>query len=78
MVFYFNYRGKNLKEKEIKKQTLSQLVEFVGSAKGKFSENLIQEVTRMVGINIFGELVSAPSESKLLEVFIVDVDANED
>ena len=48
------------------------------SAKGKFFENLIQEVTGMVGINIFGELVSAPSESKLLEVFIVDVDVDED
>ena len=57
---------------------LHQLVEFVGSTKGKFSENLIQEVTRTVGINIFGELVSAPSESKLLEVFIVDVDVDED
>ena len=78
LVFDFNYSGKNLKEKEIKRQTLSQLVEFVGSANGKFSENLIQEVTRMVGINILGELVSAPSESKLFEVFIVDVDVEED
>ena len=32
----------------------------------------------MAGINIFRELVSAPSESKLLEVFNVDVDEDVD
>ena len=32
----------------------------------------------MVGINIFAELVWAVSESKLLKVFIVDVDVDED
>ena len=32
LVFDFNCSGKNLKEKEIKRQTLSHLVEFVGSA----------------------------------------------
>ena len=31
-----------------------------------------------LGTNIFGELVSAPSESKILEVFIVDVNVDED
>ena len=31
----------------------------------------------MAGINTFRELVLAPSESKLLEVFNVDVDENE-
>ena len=32
----------------------------------------------MAGINIFRELVSAPNESKLLEVFNVDVDVDVD
>ena len=74
LVFDFNDSGKNLKEKEIKRQTLLELVEFVGAANGKFSENVIQEVTRMVGINIFRALVSAPRENKVLEAFDVDED----
>ena len=74
LVFDFNDSGKNLKEKEIKRQTLLELVEFVGAANGKFSENVIQEVTRMVGINIFRALVSAPRENKVPEAFDVDED----
>ena len=74
LVFDFNDSGKNLKEKEIKRLTLLELVEFVGAANGKFSENVIQEVNRMVGINIFRALVSVPRENKVPEAFDVDED----
>uniref|UniRef100_A0A1J3G122 Serine/threonine protein phosphatase 2A regulatory subunit n=1 Tax=Noccaea caerulescens TaxID=107243 RepID=A0A1J3G122_NOCCA len=44
----------NLKEKEIKRQTLLEVVDYViSSGNGKFPEQVIQEATKMISANLF-------------------------
>lgn len=69
VVFDFTDPTKNLKEKEIKRQTLVELVDYVTSANGKFTETVMQEIIKMVSINLFRTLTSAPRENKVLEAF---------
>lgn len=65
--FDFTDPTKNLKEKEIKRQTLLELVEYLTSASGKFSENVMQESVKMVSANIFREFTPQPRENKLVD-----------
>ncbi|KAH0850140.1 hypothetical protein HID58_095766 [Brassica napus] len=58
---------KNIKEKDIKRQTLLELVDYVNSANGKFSEGSVQEVVRMVSANIFRTLNPQPRENKVID-----------
>ncbi|KAL2559908.1 Serine/threonine protein phosphatase 2A 57 kDa regulatory subunit B' theta isoform [Forsythia ovata] len=58
---------KNLREKEIKRQTLMELVEYVTSANVKFTELELQEVINMVSMNIFREFTPQPRENKILD-----------
>ncbi|KAG6525667.1 serine/threonine protein phosphatase 2A 57 kDa regulatory subunit B' theta isoform-like [Zingiber officinale] len=67
VVFDFTDPTKNLKEKDIKQQTLLELVDYVASASGKFPENVMQEITKMVSINLFRTLTSPHRESMILE-----------
>ena len=69
VVFDFTDPTKNLKEKEIKRQTLVELVDYVTSANGKFTENVMQEIIKMVSVNLFRTLTSPPRENKVLEAF---------
>ncbi|KAG2714749.1 hypothetical protein I3843_03G046200 [Carya illinoinensis] len=69
VVFDFTDPTKDLKEKDIKRQTLVELVDYVASANGKFSENVMQEIIKMVSINLFRTLTSPPRENKVLEAF---------
>ncbi|XP_026662747.1 serine/threonine protein phosphatase 2A 59 kDa regulatory subunit B' eta isoform-like isoform X2 [Phoenix dactylifera] len=69
VVFDFTDPTKNLREKDIKRQTLLELVDYVTSANGKFPENVIQETIRMVSINLFRALTSPSRENKVLEAF---------
>ncbi|KAJ4843735.1 hypothetical protein Tsubulata_031481 [Turnera subulata] len=69
MVFDFTDPTKNLKEKEIKRQTLLELVDYVTSASGKFTETITQEVIKMVSANLFRPLTPQPRENKVLEAF---------
>ncbi|KAL0327338.1 UNVERIFIED_CONTAM: Serine/threonine protein phosphatase 2A regulatory subunit B' eta isoform [Sesamum angustifolium] len=48
VAFDFTDPTKNVKEKEIKRQTLLELVEYVTSASGKFTEMVMQEVVKMI------------------------------
>ncbi|KAH0921418.1 hypothetical protein HID58_021436 [Brassica napus] len=57
----------NVKEKEIKRQTLLELVDYVATANGKFSESVIQEAVRMVSVNIFRTLNPQPRENKVID-----------
>nr|CAD1837056.1 unnamed protein product [Ananas comosus var. bracteatus] len=68
-VFDFTDPTKNLKEKEVKRQTLSELVEYVASVNGKFTEIAMLEITKMVSINLFRSLTSPPRENKAIEGF---------
>lgn len=69
VVFDFTDPRKNVKEKEIKRQTLLELVDYVTSANGKFTENMMQEIRKMVSINLFRAFSSPPHESKILEAY---------
>lgn len=74
VVFDFTDSTKNPKEKEVKRQTLLELVDYVSSVNGKFTESTMQEITKMVSINLFRTLTSPPRENKILEAFDVEED----
>ncbi|KAJ0256921.1 Serine/threonine protein phosphatase 2A 57 kDa regulatory subunit B' theta isoform [Hirschfeldia incana] len=67
VLFDFSDPTKNVKEKEIKRQTLLELVDYVATANGKFSESVIQEAVRMVSVNIFRTLNPQPRENKVID-----------
>ncbi|KAL8248674.1 hypothetical protein R6Q59_005542 [Mikania micrantha] len=69
IVFDFTDPTKNLKEKEIKRQMLVELVDYVTSANGKFPEIVMQEIVKMVSVNIFRRLTPQPRDNKVLETF---------
>ncbi|KAJ4915663.1 Serine/threonine protein phosphatase 2A 57 kDa regulatory subunit B' theta isoform [Raphanus sativus] len=67
VLFDFSDPTKCVKEKEIKRQTLLELVDYVATANGKFSEAVIQEAVRMVSVNIFRTLNPQPRENKVID-----------
>ncbi|KAJ1401995.1 Protein phosphatase 2A, regulatory B subunit, B56 [Sesbania bispinosa] len=67
VVFDFTDPAKHSREKEIKRQALVELVDHVTSANAKFSETVIQEVVRMVSVNIFRTLSPQPRDNKLVD-----------
>lgn len=69
IVFDFIDPTKNLKEKEIKRQTLAELVDYITSANTKFTEGVMQEVVKMVSANLFREFTPQPCRNKVLESF---------
>ncbi|KAL8193559.1 hypothetical protein R6Q57_026694 [Mikania cordata] len=69
VVFDFTDLTTNLKEKEIKRQILVELVDYIPSANGKFSETVMLEVVKMVSANIFRRLTPQPRDNKMLETF---------
>ncbi|CAI0407651.1 unnamed protein product [Linum tenue] len=54
--FDFGDTLKSVREKEIKRQTLLELVDFIQSGSGKINENCQEEMIRMVSVNIFRSL----------------------
>lgn len=69
VVFDFTDPTRNVNEKEIKRKTLLELVEYVTSVNGKFTEVVMQEVIKMVSGNLFRSLNPQPRENKVLEAF---------
>ncbi|XP_048232996.1 serine/threonine protein phosphatase 2A 59 kDa regulatory subunit B' eta isoform isoform X2 [Ricinus communis] len=69
VLFDFTDPTKNLKEKDIKRQTLVELVDYVTSANGKITETVMQEAIKMVSSNLFRPLTAQPRENKVLEAF---------
>ncbi|TKY59852.1 Serine/threonine protein phosphatase 2A 59 kDa regulatory subunit B' eta isoform [Spatholobus suberectus] len=72
VVFDFTDSTKNIKEKEIKRQTLLEVVEYVTSANGKFTETVMEEAIKMVSANLFRSLNPQPRENGVLEAFDVE------
>ncbi|XP_050119533.1 serine/threonine protein phosphatase 2A 57 kDa regulatory subunit B' theta isoform-like [Malus sylvestris] len=72
VVFDFTDPTKNLREKDIKRQTLLELVDYVTSANGKFNEIIVQEVVKVVTVNLFRSFSPQPRENKVLEGFDVE------
>ncbi|XP_068655054.1 serine/threonine protein phosphatase 2A 59 kDa regulatory subunit B' gamma isoform-like [Aristolochia californica] len=68
-VFDFMDPTKHLKEKDVKRQTLLELVDYVTSATTKFSEIAMQEITKMVAANLFRTFPSSNHDNKLPEAF---------
>ncbi|WCJ37512.1 Serine/threonine protein phosphatase 2A 59 kDa regulatory subunit B' gamma isoform [Euphorbia peplus] len=69
VVFDFSDPSKNLKEKDIKRQTLLELVDYITSVTTKFNEVTMQEITKMVAVNLFRTLPSVNHDNKALEMF---------
>ncbi|XP_073281547.1 serine/threonine protein phosphatase 2A 57 kDa regulatory subunit B' theta isoform-like [Primulina huaijiensis] len=67
VLFDFTDPTKNLKEKEIKRQTLLEIVEYITSANGKFTETVMQEVVKMISVNIFREFTPQPRDNKVID-----------
>ncbi|KAK7300380.1 hypothetical protein RJT34_11224 [Clitoria ternatea] len=68
VVFDFNDPAKHLKEKDIKRQTLLELVDYVSSVNSKFNEVAMQEMTKMVAANLFRALPSSNHDGKLADI----------
>ncbi|XP_059661111.1 serine/threonine protein phosphatase 2A 59 kDa regulatory subunit B' zeta isoform-like isoform X2 [Cornus florida] len=69
VVFDFSDPSKNLKEKDIKRQTLLELVDYVSSVTSKFNEITMQEITKMIAANLFRALPSSNHDSKLPDIY---------
>ncbi|KAL8131184.1 serine/threonine protein phosphatase 2A 59 kDa regulatory subunit B' gamma isoform-like [Apium graveolens] len=67
IVFDFNDPSKNLKEKDIKRQTLLELVDYISSVTSKFNEITMAEITKMIAANLFRALPN--HDNKLPYVF---------
>ncbi|CAN6471949.1 unnamed protein product [Victoria cruziana] len=67
VAFDFTDPSKNLKEKDIKRQTLLELVDYISSVNGRLSETAMQEITKMVACNLFRTFPSSNRENKLPE-----------
>ncbi|KAL5571234.1 hypothetical protein UlMin_020831 [Ulmus minor] len=63
-----------VKERDVKRQTLLELVDYISSVNSKFSEVVMQEMTKMVAVNLFRTFPSANPENKFLEVYDVEED----
>ena len=68
-VFDFSDATKNAKEKEQKRQALLELVEYINSGPGKLTEQMLDEIVRMVGANLFRALPPTALESSSSEAF---------
>ncbi|XP_076896370.1 serine/threonine protein phosphatase 2A 59 kDa regulatory subunit B' gamma isoform-like [Bidens hawaiensis] len=69
VVFDFTDPSKSLKEKDVKRQTLLELVDYVASVPSKFNEATMQEIAEMITSNLFRSLPSCTHEFKLPDVY---------
>jgi serine/threonine-protein phosphatase 2A regulatory subunit B' len=69
VVFDFNDPTKHLKEKDIKRQTLLEIVDYISSVNSKFNEATMQEITKMVAANLFRTLSCSNHDGKVAEAY---------
>ncbi|KAF8049276.1 hypothetical protein N665_2252s0005, partial [Sinapis alba] len=67
VVFDFTDPSKNLREKEIKRQTLLELVDYISTVSTKFTDAAMQEIAKVAVVNLFREFPSVNHEGKMLE-----------
>ena len=65
--FDFSDTLKSVREKEIKRQTLMEIIEFIQSGSGKIHETVQEEMIKMVSINIFRCLPPSSHENTGVE-----------
>ncbi|KAJ4912322.1 Serine/threonine protein phosphatase 2A 59 kDa regulatory subunit B' gamma isoform [Raphanus sativus] len=59
VVFDFTtHPSKNLREKEIKRQTLLELVDYISTVSTKFTDAAMQEIAKLAAVNLFREFPS--------------------
>lgn len=68
-IFDFSNATKNVKEKEIKRQTLAELADFISTTNFRFSEVIIEEIAKMVAANLFRTLSPSTHENACGESF---------
>ncbi|KAH7290166.1 hypothetical protein KP509_30G034600 [Ceratopteris richardii] len=74
MIFDYRDPAKDLREKEIKKQTLLELVDFISAGSIRINEAVCGEVVKMVEANLFRGLPPSAHENAHLESFDMDED----
>eukprot|EP00271_Cylindrocystis_brebissonii_P011430 TRINITY_DN28_c0_g2_i1.p1 TRINITY_DN28_c0_g2~~TRINITY_DN28_c0_g2_i1.p1 ORF type:complete len:518 (-),score=127.41 TRINITY_DN28_c0_g2_i1:55-1608(-) len=67
--FDFTDPAKNVKEKEMKRQTLLELVDYVNSGTGKFNEAVFEDITKMLVANLFRSLPPSSHENSATDSF---------
>lgn len=73
VLFDFTDPSKNLREKDIKRQTLLDLVDYIATVSTKFTDAAMQEIAKLAVTNLFRTFPSATNhESKLLETTTLD------
>ncbi|PIA34341.1 hypothetical protein AQUCO_03800140v1 [Aquilegia coerulea] len=63
ILFDFTDTTKSVREKEIKRQMLVEIVDFIQSGSGKMTETVQEELIRMISVNIFRCLPPASHEN---------------
>lgn len=74
VLFDFGDATRDLKEKEIKRQTLLELVDYVSSANGKFPEVVVKEAVKMVSVNLFRTFNPQPRENRVVDALDLEED----
>ncbi|KAH7445316.1 hypothetical protein KP509_01G002100 [Ceratopteris richardii] len=74
VVFDFTDSTKFVKEKDIKRQTLHELADFISSSNVSFSDVMVEEITKMVAANIFRSLPPSLHENPVMETLDLDED----
>eukprot|EP01018_Ginkgo_biloba_P003821 Gb_31232 [translate_table: standard] len=69
VVFDFGDPNKNVREKDIKRQTLLELVDYITSGNAKFTEPVMEEITKMVTVNLFRTPPPSSHENTGVESF---------
>uniref|UniRef100_A0A0C9RW41 Serine/threonine protein phosphatase 2A regulatory subunit n=1 Tax=Wollemia nobilis TaxID=56998 RepID=A0A0C9RW41_9CONI len=69
VVFDFSDPNKNVREKDIKRQTLLELVDYITSGSAKFTEPVMEEITKMVTVNLFRTPPPSSHENTGMEGF---------
>ncbi|KAF6138093.1 hypothetical protein GIB67_033507 [Kingdonia uniflora] len=67
VVFNFNDPSKSHKEKDTKWQTLLELVDYISTVTSKFNEIVVQEIIKILFVNLFRTFPTGNFDSKILE-----------